>query len=327
MKRLLAMAASLPLVACSATLRRPLRTTDAASDLTQVTFSSTNEFDPALSPDARALAYEVAVTPEATPHVEVLALDGAGRSPAGRVVYRESEGVGLQPAWLPDGTGLLFATTSSGATRLVEVDRLGAGRDASFVDAGRIDLAGLWPAVSPDVGSVAVSLGSVWEFQTGWRTTRRVDEALGVLGLGTDRNARGGGLVGMGTAVLGRGSEPAFSPDGARIAFVRATGGHSHLLVARADGSGEAQITEGSAEDEQPAWAPDGKHIVFCSAHATEGGSQANLFLVGDDGSGLVQLTEGDSYACRPAWGRDGFVYFHANPAGGFHIWRIRPSG
>jgi Tol biopolymer transport system component len=327
MKRLLAIAGSLPLLACSATLRRPLRATDAASDLAQVTRSRANEFDPAISPDARALAYEVAVTPEASPHVEVLALDGAAPPEAGKVAYSARDVVGLEPAWLPDGTGLLFATTSRGATSLVEVARLGSGHDVSFVNAGRIDLAGLWPAVSPGIATVAVSLGSVWEFETGWRTTRRVDEALGVIGLGTDRNARGGGLVGMGTAVLGRGSEPSWSPDGMRIAFVRVTGGHTHLLVAKADGTSEAQITDGSAEDEEPAWSPDGKHIVFCSAHTTDGTSQANLFVVGEDGSGLVQLTEGDSFACRPAWGRDGFIYFHANPTDGFHIWRLRPTG
>jgi hypothetical protein len=102
MRRLLAIAGSLSLMACSATLRRPLRTTDAASDLAQVTRSRENEFDPAISPDARALAYEVAVTPEASPHVEVLVLDGAAPPEAGKVAYIARDVVGLEPAWLPE---------------------------------------------------------------------------------------------------------------------------------------------------------------------------------------------------------------------------------
>ena len=49
-----------PLVACSATIRRPVWTTDAAAALEQVTRSGQNEFDPAVSPDGSAIAYDVA---------------------------------------------------------------------------------------------------------------------------------------------------------------------------------------------------------------------------------------------------------------------------
>jgi TolB protein len=63
---------------------------------------------------------------------------------------------------------------------------------------------------------------------------------------------------------------------------------------------------------------------VFCSAHGEEELVQANLFVVRADGTGMVQLTEGDRISCHPTWSRDGYVYFHANQGGHFHIWRVR---
>ncbi len=55
---------------------------------------------------------------------------------------------------------------------------------------------------------------------------------------------------------------------------------------------------------------------------------QANLFTVkpADGSAPSRRLTEGDRLAVPPwGWGRDGFIYFHADVAGRFHIWRLRP--
>ena len=97
-----------------------------------------------------------------------------------------------------------------------------------------------------------------------------------------------------------------------------------HLFVANADGTSPTQITDGPADDQSPSWSPDGKDIVFCSAHGEDELVQANLFVVHADGTGMVQLTEGDRISCHPTWSRDGYVYFHANEGGRFHIWRVR---
>lgn len=60
------------------------------------------------------------------------------------------------------------------------------------------------------------------------------------------------------------GEDPAFSPDGTRIAFTeRADGLTAQIAVMNADGTGFKRLTSGSGQREQPDWSPDGSKIVF----------------------------------------------------------------
>jgi len=310
MRAWLAFAASMPLFGCSTALLRPVATTEAATDLQQITRSSANELDPAISPDGKAIAYEVTGSPGGSSHVEVRSL-----AEPGRLIYASEQGA--EPAWMPDGTSIVFVgKTPSSRSEILQT--LGQGvRPVFLADVGDPFLAGSWPAVSGDGKLVAMSLDDVSVQKPGWNGARSYDHALGI----TD-------LLGSRLKTVGRGTDPAWSPDGKHLAFARVTGGHAHVFVADADGSNAVQITDGPEDDLAPAFSPDGGTLAFCSAHLDDGRlTRANLFLVHLDGSGLVQLTEGDRVACRPAWGRDGLIYFHANARTRFHIWRIRPRG
>lgn len=65
--------------------------------------------------------------------------------------------------------------------------------------------------------------------------------------------------------------QPAWSPDGTKIVFsalqtVPTDAGDEqrrHIWVVKPDGTGLAQLTSGSFEDERPAWSPDGTRIAF----------------------------------------------------------------
>ncbi len=90
--------------------------------------------------------------------------------------------------------------------------------------------------------------------------------------------------------------DPAWSPDGARIAF---TDDDSNLWVMDGDGSNAHQVL-GQATD-GPDWSPDGSRILFTN-------DDGNLFVVDADGSGLQQLTAfGPGFLARDAsWSPDG---------------------
>ena len=85
-------------------------------------------------------------------------------------------------------------------------------------------------------------------------------------------------------------SQPAFSPDGTRVAFtVREAfsrpdeGVSSRIWIARADGSGARQATRGPRADTSPRWSPDGRTLAFLSERDHAGRAGVHLL---DDGAG-----------------------------------------
>ena len=62
-------------------------------------------------------------------------------------------------------------------------------------------------------------------------------------------------------------SEPAWSRDGKRLAFVRAIDGNPEIYVVDADGSNENRLTSDPSLDVSPNWSPDGK-VFFTSNRA-----------------------------------------------------------
>jgi len=98
------------------------------------------------------------------------------------------------------------------------------------------------------------------------------------------------------------GSDPAFSSDGSRIAFVSQRDGNAEIYVMNADGTGTTRLTNDLQMDGRPSFTPDGQALVFHSAR-TAGKQQ--IWAVNVDGTGLVQLTR-DSINFAPAVSPDG---------------------
>lgn len=88
---------------------------------------------------------------------------------------------------------------------------------------------------------------------------------------------------------------PAWSPDGRRIAFGRAT----EIWVMNADGSGQRSL---GVPGSDPAWAPDGRRIAF-DAVGYKGGD--GIAVVRADGSSGRLITQSDRDH-SPAWAPDG---------------------
>jgi Tol biopolymer transport system component len=80
--------------------------------------------------------------------------------------------------------------------------------------------------------------------------------------------------------------DPAYSPDGRKIAFTRVTpGGGRGLYVMNADGSNWHRLTLGI--DTSPAWSPDGTTIAFKRSR----GGKSEIYVMNADGSNQHPLT------------------------------------
>jgi TolB protein len=135
-------------------------------------------------------------------------------------------------------------------------------------------------------------------------------------------------------------TDPAWSPDGARIAFTRredigegATFSEDDIFVMDSNGGGENQLTE--ERDGQhavhPAWSPDGDEIVFVrgdSVPTTLPARPGELFVLNVDEREVRPLTRG-SRDQHPAWSPDGreiaFTRAESPPYAG--IWMVAAAG
>ena len=92
--------------------------------------------------------------------------------------------------------------------------------------------------------------------------------------------------------------DPAPSPDGARLAFTRARGTSSEVVVSDAEGADPRAVTAGR----QPAWSPDGRTLAI----VVDQGGVARIQLVGPDGGAARPLAAVAGAQAEPAWHPDG---------------------
>lgn len=121
-------------------------------------------------------------------------------------------------------------------------------------------------------------------------------------------------------------SEPDFSADGRKIAFVR--GGDVWSM--RADGTGQHKLTAGAELDSRPQFSPEGRYVVFARRAAADG--PRDLYRVNLGGSARPLVT-GSADEHEASFSPDGktivFVRSVAETNGGFadDVYSVRPSG
>ena len=121
--------------------------------------------------------------------------------------------------------------------------------------------------------------------------------------------------------------QPAYSPDGKRIAFAsRLGGGTTQIYVMSADGSGAVAVTaDPSALHGQPSWSPDGRRLAFVK-RPVSGTAPAGLFVANADGTDLRRLTDGD-LDFGPAWSPGGDRIAFSTLRFELGIWLMLPDG
>ena len=108
------------------------------------------------------------------------------------------------------------------------------------------------------------------------------------------------------TALPGRQSWPAFSPDGRQVAFgwTGPTGSCSHIYVKEVESGSLAKLTDSAFCDGSPSWSRDGRSVAFLRK---EDGGDAGLYVIRVPGGQPMRIARaGVPVNYRPAWSPDG---------------------
>ncbi|MCH8346287.1 MAG: PD40 domain-containing protein, partial [Chloroflexi bacterium] len=138
--------------------------------------------------------------------------------------------------------------------------------------------------------------------------------------LPVDPPVRMGKLPGGEQVVFGHDREPAWSPDGSKIAFSSDRDRNNEIYVINADGTGLKNLTNSPDSDTRPVWSPDGSKIAFVGG---------GIYVVNADGTGLTNLTTYSPGANgSPVWSPDGSrIAFLSDRGGSREIYVMNADG
>jgi len=125
------------------------------------------------------------------------------------------------------------------------------------------------------------------------------------------------------TCMIENAFNPAWSPDGTRIAFDASWSGPRRIWIADARGRNAQQLTTDDSEATahvRPRWSPDGMQIVFQNIEGTKSDVRVTDLRTRD----IRWVTNDFVMDVHPVWSFDGAsIFFSSYRTGGINIWTI----
>lgn len=120
-------------------------------------------------------------------------------------------------------------------------------------------------------------------------------------------------------------NQPAWSPDGEKIAFRFRDAGASGIAIVNRDGSDHRELFRTTALVASPVWAPDNETIAYSSSQD----GVSNIYLIQSDGTNVRQLTSNSGNNVYPKWSPDGtLITFSSDRVRGtFQVYVMEADG
>lgn len=191
---------------------------------------------------------------------------------------------------------LVYHRTTPQAVGEIMILGTGSATGPLLLNAGNVSRQ---PTPSPDGSRVAFYVS-----QADLTTGGRIDDIFAV-----DRNGMNMKQL---TSEPGYDGEPAWSPDGARIAYrhIDFTTGRSSIWVMNADGSGKRNLTADMEQTHSvgnPAWSPNGSRIAFDAMSSGTTPAITGIWSMAADGSDKREHTRTSTGFDRsPTWAPSG---------------------
>lgn len=109
--------------------------------------------------------------------------------------------------------------------------------------------------------------------------------------------------------------EPAWSPDGTKIAFSSRRSGSFDIYVMNADGSGTERLTSTRAHDSHPTWSADGESMAF--------ERDGDVWIMDADGTGQQRISDPTAVEAEPTWSPGGEQIAYVRRSPGTTIWEL----
>ncbi|MCU1383385.1 MAG: translocation protein TolB [Acidobacteria bacterium] len=237
----------------------------------RVTVGKTLNIAPRWSPDGRSIAYTSYRRGGAN-----LFISNIFQGTLDEVTKGDKVGENWLPAWSPDGTKLAFSTTRDGNPEIYVVNRDGSGL-RRITNNPSIDITPTWSPSGTQIAFTSDRSGTPQIYVVGadgLNLSKKTSESY------CDR--------------------PTWSPAPFNeIAFASRSGPGFDIKVLDLSTGAVKALTFGEGTNESPAFAPNGRHLVFTSTRS----GKAQVFTMARDGKNVRQITRTGNNE-KPDWSK-----------------------